>query len=123
MPPSTADLDPETPAVQAILGETYRYTPYGFQHADVNRLLPEVPASKIAKAFDELEAIKMMTIADSRIWFAETLNEVSVQEWLPSGAGIRNDSAIRRQKKALRIASSALFRPWKGHAFAPQTVR
>ena len=126
MPPSTADLDPETPAVQDILGgtcplapmqicllwaarqekiisplaftvyvaahevkfwrcktepgKTYRYTPYGFQRADVNRLLPDVPAAKIAKAFDELDAINMLTIADTGIWFAETLNEVSVNE-------------------------------------------
>jgi hypothetical protein len=61
-------------------GETYRYTPYGFQRADVNRLLPEVPAAKIAKAFEELEAIHLLTIADTGIWFAETLNEVSVNE-------------------------------------------
>jgi hypothetical protein len=126
MPPSTADLDPETPAVQDILGgtcplapmqicllwaarqekiisplafnvyvaahevkfwrcktepgRTYRYTPYGFQRADVNRLLPDVPAAKIAKAFDELAAINMLTIADTGIWFAETLNEVNVNE-------------------------------------------
>ena len=126
MPPSTADLDPETPAAQDILGgtcplapmqicllwaarqekiisplafsvyvaahevkywrcktepgETYRYTPYGFQRADVNRLLPDVPEAKIAKAFDELEAIHLLTIADTGIWFAETLNEVSVNE-------------------------------------------
>ena len=126
MPPSTADLGPETPAVQDILGgtcplapmqicllwaarqekiisplafnvyvaahevkywrcktepgETYRYTPYGFQRADVNRLLPDVPAAKIAKAFDELEAIHLLTISDTGIWFAETLNEVSVNE-------------------------------------------
>ena len=126
MPPSTADLDRETPVAQAILGgicplapiqicllwaarqekiisplaftvyfaahevkfwrcktepgQTYRYTPYGFQRDDVNRLLPEVPEAKIAKAFDELEAINMLTIADTAIWFAETLNEVSVNE-------------------------------------------
>src|SRR5687768_16650138 len=126
MPPSTADLDQETPAVQDILGgtcplapmqvcllwaarqekiisplafsvyvaahevkfwrcktepgKTYRYTPYGFQPADVNRLLPDVPAAKIAKAFDELEAINLLTVADTGIRFAETLNEVSVNE-------------------------------------------
>jgi len=126
MPPFTADLDPEIPAVQDVLGgtcplapmqicllwaarqekiisplaftvyvaahevkfwrcktepgQTYRYTPYGFQRADVNRLLPDVPAAKIAKAFDELEAIHLLTIAESGIWFAETLNEVSVPE-------------------------------------------
>ena len=95
MPPSTADLDPETPAVQDILGgtcplapmqicllwaarqekiisplafnvyvaahevkywrsntepgETYRYTPYGFQRADVNRLLPGVPRQRLPR--------------------------------------------------------------------------
>ena len=126
MPPSTADLDPETPAAQDILGgicplapmqicllwaarqekiisplaftvyvaahevkfwrcqtepgETYRYTPHGFQRADVNRLLPDVPAAKIAKAFEELEAIHLLTISESGIWFAETLNEVKVSE-------------------------------------------
>ncbi len=61
-------------------GESYRYTPYGFQRADVNRLLPGVPAAKIAKAFDELGAINLLTISDTGIWFAETLNEVSVNE-------------------------------------------
>ena len=61
-------------------GETYRYTPYGFQRADVNRLLPDVPEAKIAKAFDELEAIHLLTISESGIWFAETLNEVTVHE-------------------------------------------
>ena len=61
-------------------GQTYRYTLYGFQRADVNRLLPDVPAAKIAKAFEELEAINLLTIADTGIWFAETLNEVSVHE-------------------------------------------
>ena len=126
MPPSIADLDSTTPAVQDILGgicplapmqicllwaarqekvisplaftvyvaahevkfwrcktepgETYRYTPHGFQRADVNRLLPEVPAAKIAKAFNELDAINMLTVADTGIWFAETLNEVRVNE-------------------------------------------
>ena len=126
MPPSTADLDSETSAVQDILGgtcpiapmqicllwaarqekiisplaftvyvaahevkfwrcktepgETYRYTPYGFQRDDVNRLLPDVPAAKIAKAFDELDAIHLLTVADTGIWFAETLDEVSVNE-------------------------------------------
>jgi hypothetical protein len=126
MPPSTADLGPETPAVQDILGgtcplapmqicllwaarqekiisplaftvyvaahevkywrcktepgQTYRYTPYGFQRSDVNRLLPEVPEAKIAQAFDELEAIHLLTISESGIWFAETLNEVTVNE-------------------------------------------
>src|SRR5688572_7110749 len=126
MPPFTADLDSETPAVQDILGgicplapmqicllwsaqqekvisplafkvyvaahevkfwrcksepgRTYRYTPYGFQRSDVNRLLPEVPAAKIAKAFDELDAIHLLTISDTGIWFAETLNEVTVNE-------------------------------------------
>ena len=126
MPPFTADLDPETSAVQDILGgtcplapmqicllwaarqekiisplaftvyvaahevkfwrcktepgQTYRYTPYGFQRADVNRLLPDVPEAKIAKAFDELDAIHLLTISESGIWFAETLNEVSVPE-------------------------------------------
>src|SRR5687768_4474210 len=126
MPPFTADLDPETPAVQDILGgtcplaplqicilwaarqeklisplafnvyiaahevkywrsktepgETYRYTPYGFQRTDVNRLLPGVPEAKIAKAFDELDAIHLLTISDSGIWFAETLNDVNVHE-------------------------------------------
>ena len=126
MPPSTADLDSETSAVQDILGgtcplapmqicllwaarqekvisplaftvyfaahevkfwrcktepgQTYRYTPYGFQLSDVNRLLPEVPAAKITKAFDELAAIHLLTIADTGIWFAETLDEVSVNE-------------------------------------------
>ena len=126
MPPAIADLDPETPAVQDILGgtcplapmqicllwaarqekiisplafnvyvaahevkfwrcktepgQTYRYTPYGFQRADVNRLLPDVPAAKIAKAFDELDAIHLLTIADTGIWFAESLDEVSVNE-------------------------------------------
>ena len=126
MPPAIADLDPETPVVQAILGgtcplapmqicllwaarqekvitplafnvyfaahevkfwrcktepgQTYRYTPYGFQQADVNRLLPDVPAAKIAKAFDELSAIHLLTMAESGIWFAESLDEVSVHE-------------------------------------------
>jgi hypothetical protein len=61
-------------------GETYRYTPYGFQRADVNRLLPDVPAAKIAKAFEELEAIHLLTISNTGISFAETLNEVSVHE-------------------------------------------
>src|SRR5688572_5588457 len=61
-------------------GETYRYTPYGFQRTDVNRLLPEVPAAKIAKAFDELEAIHLLTIANTGISFAETLNEVTIHE-------------------------------------------
>jgi hypothetical protein len=61
-------------------GETYRYTPYGFQRADVNRLLPDVPEAKIAKAFDELDAIHLLTISESGIWFAETLNEVTVHE-------------------------------------------
>ena len=132
MPPSTADLDPEIPAVQDILGgtcplapmqicllwaarqekiisplafsvyvaahevkfwrcktepgETYRYTPYGFQLSDVNRLLPDVPEPKIAKAFDELEVINLLTISDTGIWFAETLNEVSVHEWVKQRA-------------------------------------
>src|SRR5919106_5411704 len=48
-------------------GETYRYTPYGFQRADVNRLLPDVAAAKIAKAFDELDAINILTVADTGI--------------------------------------------------------
>jgi hypothetical protein len=61
-------------------GETYRYTPYGFQRADVNRLLPDVPAAKIAKAFEELDAIHLLTISESGIWFAEHLNEVTVNE-------------------------------------------
>jgi len=61
-------------------GRTYRYTPYGFQRADVNRLLPDVPAAKIARAFNELEALNLLTLADTGIWFAETLNEVSVHE-------------------------------------------
>jgi hypothetical protein len=61
-------------------GETYRYTPYGFQPADVNRLLPDVPEAKIAKAFDELDAIHLLTISESGIWFAETLDEVNVHE-------------------------------------------
>jgi hypothetical protein len=61
-------------------GQTYRYTPYGFQRADVNRLLPDVPEAKIVKAFDELETIHLLTISESGIWFAETLNEVSVNE-------------------------------------------
>ena len=61
-------------------GETYRHTPYGFQRADVNRLLLGVPEAKIAKAFDELEAIHLLTIAESGISFAKTLNEVSVNE-------------------------------------------
>src|SRR5918993_1190183 len=126
MPPSIADLGPETPAVQDIPGgtcplapmqicllwaarqekiisplafnvyvaahevkywrsktepgETYRYTPYGFQRADVNRLLPDVPEAKIAKAFEELEAIHLLTISNTGISFAETLTEVSVHE-------------------------------------------
>ena len=126
MPPATADLDPETPAIQDILGgtcplapmqicllwaarqeklisplaftvyvaahevkfwrcqtepgQTYRYTPYGFQRDDVNRLLPDVPEAKLAKAFDELEVINLLTISDTGIWFAETLNEVSITE-------------------------------------------
>ncbi|HZC03886.1 MAG TPA: hypothetical protein VE844_21850, partial [Gammaproteobacteria bacterium] len=46
----------------------------------VNRLLPDVPEAKIAKAFEELEAIHLLTIADTVIWFAETLNEVTVHE-------------------------------------------
>ena len=61
-------------------GQTYRYTPYGFQRDDVNRLLPDVPEPKIAKAFDELEVINLLTISDTEIWFAETLDEVSVPE-------------------------------------------
>ena len=61
-------------------GQTYHYTPYGFQQADVNRLLPEVPAAKIAKAFEELSAIHLLTMAESGIWFAESLDEVSVHE-------------------------------------------
>jgi len=61
-------------------GKPYCYTPHGFQRADVNRLLPDVPAAKIAKAFDELEAINLLTVADTGIWFAETLDEVSVHE-------------------------------------------
>jgi hypothetical protein len=61
-------------------GETYRYSPYGFQRTDVNRLLPGVPEAKIAKAFDELDAIHLLTISENGIWFAETLNEVSVHE-------------------------------------------
>jgi hypothetical protein len=61
-------------------GQTYRYTPYGFQPADVNRLLPDVPEAKIAKAFEELKAIHLLTISDTGIWFAQTLDEVSVHE-------------------------------------------
>jgi hypothetical protein len=61
-------------------GEPYRYTPYGFQLADVNRLLPGVPAATIAKAWDELEAIHLLRISENGIWFAEHLNEVSVNE-------------------------------------------
>jgi hypothetical protein len=126
MPPSIADLGPETPAVQDIPGgtcplapmqicllwaarqeklitplafsvyfaahevkywrsktepgETYRYTPYGFQRADMNRLLPGVPEAKIVKACDELEAINLLRIGDTGIWFAEILKEVSVNE-------------------------------------------
>ena len=62
------------------LGEPYHYEPYGFQPLDVGRLLPGVPVAKIARAFDELEAINALTISDSGIWFAESLNEVTVNE-------------------------------------------
>jgi hypothetical protein len=61
-------------------GQTYCYTPYGFQRADMNRLLPGVPEGKIAKACDELEAINLLRISESGIWFAEHLNEVTVNE-------------------------------------------
>ena len=61
-------------------GEPYHYTPYGFERADVNRLLPGVPEAKIAKAFSELEAVNLLTISETGIWFAETLNEVKVSE-------------------------------------------
>jgi hypothetical protein len=61
-------------------GEPYHYTPYGFQRADVNRLLPGVPAATITKAFTELEAVNLLRISETGIWFAETLNEVKVSE-------------------------------------------
>jgi hypothetical protein len=62
------------------LGEPYHYEPYAFQPLDVGRLLPGVPAAKITKAFSELEASNILTITDSGIWFAEKLNEVTVNE-------------------------------------------
>jgi hypothetical protein len=126
MPPSTADVRPETPAGQDILGgtcplapiqvcilwaarqekvitplafkvyfaaheikywrcktqpgETYHYTPYAFEPADVSRLLPSVPVAKIARAFGELEAIHVLNMSDTGIEFAESLDDVTVHE-------------------------------------------
>jgi hypothetical protein len=126
MSPSTAEVRPEIPEVQDILGgtcplmpiqvcilwsarqekvisplafrvyfathevkfwrskteqdETYHYEPYAFQPLDVGRLLPGVPVAKLTKAFGELEANNILTISDSGIWFAESLNDTTLNE-------------------------------------------
>ena len=60
--------------------EPYHYEPYGFQPTDVSRLLPGVDAAKIARAFSELEAINILKMTDRGIWFAERIDEVTVNE-------------------------------------------
>ena len=45
----------------------------------MNRLLPGVPEAKIAKAFDELEAIHLLTVAEPASGLPDP-NEVSVNE-------------------------------------------
>jgi hypothetical protein len=61
-------------------GEPYHYQPYVFQLADVGRLLPDVPAAKIARAFGELQALNIVTLSDSGIGFAQRLDDVTVNE-------------------------------------------
>jgi hypothetical protein len=126
MPPSTAEVRPETSEVQDIIGgtcplapiqvcilwaarqekiisplafkvyfashevkfwrsktkpgETYHYEPYGFELTDLSRLLPSVPETKIARAFGELESINVLNMTDRGIWFAESLDDVTVNE-------------------------------------------
>jgi hypothetical protein len=126
MPPSTAEVRPETSEVQDIIGgtcpltpiqicllwslrqekiisplafkvyfaaheakfwrsktkpgETYHYEPYGFELTDLSRLLPGVPEAKIDKAFGELATINVLNMTDRGIWFAESLDDVTVNE-------------------------------------------
>jgi hypothetical protein len=61
-------------------GEPYHDQPYAFQVSDVGRLLPGVPAAKIARAFGELEALNIVTLTNSGIGFADHLDDVTVNE-------------------------------------------
>jgi hypothetical protein len=61
-------------------GETYQYQPYGFELTDLSRLLPSVPETKIARAFGELASINALNMTDRGIWFAESLDDVTVNE-------------------------------------------
>jgi len=61
-------------------GGSYHYQPYGFHPSDVSRLLPGIPQPKIAKAFAELEAARILTISDTGIAFAQHLDDLTVPE-------------------------------------------
>jgi hypothetical protein len=61
-------------------GESYHYQPYAFQVSDLGRLLPGVPAAKIARAFHELQALNILTLSDSGIGCADHLDDVTVNE-------------------------------------------
>src|SRR5918992_31852 len=61
-------------------GETYHCEPYAFEPADVSRMLPGVPGAKIARAFGELEAIHVLTMSDTGIAFAQSLDAVTLHE-------------------------------------------
>ena len=61
-------------------GETYHYEPYGFQPLDVGRLLPGVSATQITRAFRELDAANILTMSDHGVWFAESLDDVTLPE-------------------------------------------
>jgi len=61
-------------------GETYHAEPFGFQPSDVGRLLPGVSAGQLSRAFSELEATHILTVADKGLSFAASLEDVRVNE-------------------------------------------
>jgi len=61
-------------------GDTYRYEPYGFQPLDVGRLLPGVSAGQITRAFAELAAANILTVTPQGVWFAKSLEDVTLPE-------------------------------------------
>jgi len=61
-------------------GEMYHYEPYGFQPSDVGRLLPSVSAAQRSRAFDELAATTILTVSENGVWFAESLDDVTLSE-------------------------------------------
>src|SRR5688572_4679631 len=72
-------------------GETYHCEPYAFEPADVSRLLPGVPETKIARAFGELEAIHVLHLTDTGIAFAESLDDVTANERVKQRARVMFD--------------------------------